>query len=76
MNNRTWDPRTPLAAKAVEKMQATPIDSSTGLGLTDSDIWGLQCAIQHGIRTGYFTENADWANAMIIRLSKWREDSE
>ena len=41
--------------------------------LEDTDIWGLESALYHGLQDGYFTDNKEWAEAMAERLSKLRE---
>jgi hypothetical protein len=47
---------------------------SSGLVLSDTDAWGLFSAIIHGQQTGYFdTENKEWAEEMLNRIRKFRE---
>jgi len=40
--------------------------------LSDRDLWGLWCAVQHGIDSGYFVENREWAEAMAELIQKVR----
>ena len=50
-----------------------PHDEKAGMNLTDTDIWGLVCALEHGIRDGYMGQNQEWAKAMSKRLSAMRD---
>ncbi len=40
--------------------------------LKDTDLWGLECALSHGIQDGYFKENLFWATDMQGRIQKLR----
>lgn len=43
--------------------------------LSDTDLWGLCSALQHGLQTGYFADNANneaWAKAMYETLNEAR----
>jgi hypothetical protein len=44
-----------------------------GTLLSDSDLWGLSCALQHGIQDGYFKENLEWANKMAGLIDSYRQ---
>ena len=41
--------------------------------LRDADLWGLRDALQHGIDDGYFKENLEWAQRMVVCLNSLRE---
>lgn len=40
--------------------------------LSDADLWGLECALQHGLQDGYFNwrENVEWARSMLERIGR------
>ncbi len=40
--------------------------------LNDTDLWGLECALQHGVQDGYFKENPAWAERMLQLIGKIR----
>ena len=42
--------------------------------LTDNDMWGISCAIQHGVQSGYFKEpkNMEWAKAIQEKIDRIR----
>jgi hypothetical protein len=46
---------------------------SDGTILQDTDLWGLQCALIHGINDGYFKENKDWAERMVELIDSYRK---
>lgn len=52
----------------------TVLGGGQGYTLSDADLWGLECALQHGLQDGYFTDNAEWAKGMADRLIKLRAD--
>jgi len=39
----------------------------------DTDLWGLDCALQHGLQDGYFKDNKAWAEDMRNRINQMRE---
>jgi len=49
-------------------------NARSGLTLSDTDAWGLQSALIHGQQTGYFDDNKEWAEAMLQRINKFREE--
>ncbi len=44
--------------------------------LQDTDLWGLENALQHGLQDGYLKDNEEWAKSMLERISKLREKPE
>jgi len=51
----------------------TVLGGGRGYTLEDTDLWGLLCALEHGLLDGYFENegisfNRDWAKAMVNRL--------
>lgn len=55
------------------KVIMTVIGGGPGYTLEDTDLWGLQCALEHGIGDSYFKDNLEWANSMLERIQKLRE---
>ncbi len=47
-------------------------NSKTHIPFNDTDLWGLECAMSHGLADGYFLENKEWALAMLARLHEMR----
>ena len=43
------------------------------LSLEDTDIWGLQCSLQHCIDCGYAKENLVWFEKMYQALDSMRD---
>ena len=43
------------------------------LEFKDSDLWGLWSAVQYGLQSGYFQNNAEWAEYMVLRLNAMRD---
>jgi hypothetical protein len=46
--------------------------------MSDADLWGIGCALQHAIQSGYFNAtsedgNLDWAVAMMIKINHIRD---
>lgn len=60
-----------LFAQVSEEMPelSLPVEGPT---LNDVDLWGLQEALQHGLRDGCFVDNAEWAKGMVDRLTNLR----
>ena len=40
--------------------------------LQDTDLWGLECALEHGLQDGYLVENQEWAKGMLERIRTLR----
>ncbi len=58
-----------------EKYILTVLGGGPGFTLTDSDMWGIECALQHSIDDGYMKDNAEWAKNMLERVRVLREKS-
>ena len=50
------------------------IGGGRGYTLTDQDLWGLRDALYHGIDSGYFKDNKEWAESMKDKINKLREE--
>jgi hypothetical protein len=44
------------------------------LTFRDTDLWGLSCALEHGIRDGYFKDNVEWAQGMAKKIDQARSE--
>jgi len=49
------------------------IGGGQGCTLQDTDLWGLECALQHGLQDGDLEENRKWGEDMLQRLRKLRD---
>lgn len=54
------------------KVIITVLGGGPGFTLVDTDLWGLQCALEHGLADGYLADNREWAQAMVERIRKLR----
>jgi len=50
----------------------TQLGGGQGYTLEDTDLWGLDCALEHGLQDGYFKDNEEWARNMSNRIKKLR----
>lgn len=41
--------------------------------LADTDLWGIQNALQHAIQTGYAKDNEAWHEYMVNAISDMRD---
>jgi hypothetical protein len=57
-------------------MSATITNDETGEStvLSDTDLWGIYCALSNGIQNGYFNkrENLQWAESMQNIINELR----
>jgi len=51
----------------------TVIGGGPGFTLEDTDLWGLESSIQHGIQDGYHDDNKEWAEGMLKKIGQLRE---
>ncbi|KKK91657.1 hypothetical protein LCGC14_2710740 [marine sediment metagenome] len=58
---------------STRKVIITTLGGGQGYTLEDTDLWGLECAIQHALADGYLAENREWAKGMLDRLGKLRD---
>lgn len=50
----------------------SPLRGGPGYTLEDSDLWGLECAIEHALQDGYLADNREWALAFLEKLRSLR----
>ena len=50
----------------------TLLHGGPGFTLHDNDMWGLECALEHGLVDEYFVDNKEWAEAMLKRIRELR----
>lgn len=55
-----------------DKFILTMLGGGQGYTLEDTDLWGLECALEHGLQDGYFADNREWAEAMLKKIRKLR----
>lgn len=60
-----------MAKKAI----LTILGGGPGFTLEDTDLWGLESAIIHGQMNGYFNDNKEWAEAMLEKIGKLRDQT-
>jgi len=48
------------------------IGGGQGYTLEDTDLWGLECALEHGLQDGYLEDNREWAESMLEKIKKLR----
>jgi len=63
----------------VPELQRLDLDSAalmksrTRYPLNDTDLWGIQNALVHGIGSHYFDDNLEWAKGMLERIGEMRK---
>lgn len=50
----------------------TILSGGPGYTLEDTDLWGLECALEHGLQDGYFKDNEEWARGMQEKIRNLR----
>jgi PRTRC genetic system protein C len=53
-------------------VRITVLKSKKAFLFTDSDLWGLDCALQHAIQDGYAKENLSWYKDMSAMICTMR----
>jgi len=54
------------------KFILTIIGGGQGYTLEDTDLWGLECALEHGLQDGDLADNREWAESMLEKIKKLR----
>jgi len=54
------------------KFILTVLGGGPGYTLEDTDLWGLENALEHGLQDGYLKDNEEWAKGMLEKIRKLR----
>lgn len=50
----------------------TRVGGGLGYTLRDTDLWGLECALQHALQDGYAKDNEAWTRGMLEKIQTLR----
>jgi len=52
------------------------LQTARQISFSDSDLWGLESALNHGLQDGYLLDNKEWVEAILERIGQLRKRPE